>query len=167
MRSQDTLAEEGYSVSPTWDPAARCCTTACAPWPRCAPRTRASSWRTSSWTTRPCPPTCRQEGFSHSAPTTRVRSLQQNQLSHQYGHLTKPPFIAVLWQPGQPSVIYPKPLTSIWSPDQTDHTIFWLLALAEPPYAQTMDGFGTEEQLAKMDALHKGAREALDKRAEA
>ena len=31
-----------------------------------------------------------------------------------------------------------------------------------PAYVQAMEGFGTEEQLAKMDALHKGAREALD-----
>ena len=33
-----------------------------------------------------------------------------------------------------------------------------------PAYVQAMEHFGSEEQLAKMDALHKGAREALDAR---
>ena len=31
-----------------------------------------------------------------------------------------------------------------------------------PEYVQQMERFGTEEQLAKMDALHEGARDALD-----
>ena len=35
-----------------------------------------------------------------------------------------------------------------------------------PAYVQAMENFGTEEQLAKMDALHKGAREVLDGRDE-